>query len=323
MLPATYLRHLTRAVGDFSPLLSARVHELGAERLLHHPHGDQAVWQQALAELPEVKAVLDASGSEIRLSSAELIPDENLLRQALLRLHPWRKGPFDIFDVHIDCEWRSDMKWQRLLPHLGSMAGQRVLDVGCGSGYHLWRMRAAGASFVLGIDPSILFLHQFLVIKRYQQQAPVWLAPLKMEEIPDGLGLFDRVFSMGVLYHRRDPMEHLAELWGALPSGGQLVLETLVVEGGVEKVLMPVDRYASMRNVWFLPSVSLLERWLYRCGFTDVACVDVNVTGPDEQRRTAWMHYQSLVDFLDPEDNTKTCEGYPAPRRAIVMARKP
>src|SRR5690606_23400720 len=224
-----------------SPGLAATLHELGMERLLKHPHGDMAAWQQALAALPEVDANLDPGADILSLSCDAGMIDKAALTQTLMGLHPWRKGPFDIFGVTIDCEWRSDWKWQRLLPHLAPLAGRRVLDVGCGSGYHAWRMFGEGASWVLGIDPTLLYLHQFLVIKRYLPDAPVWFAPLKMEEVPADLGVFDTVFSMGVLYHRRDPMMHLSELVGALRAGGELVLETLVVEGDESTLLMPED----------------------------------------------------------------------------------
>lgn len=320
MEPATYLRQLVRAADALSPSLAASLHELSAERLLKRPHGDMAAWQQALASLPDVAAQLNA-GDRVTLSCDASL-DQQALAQTLMELHPWRKGPFRILGVDIDCEWRSDWKWQRLLPHLAPLAGRRVLDVGCGSGYHAWRMWEAGASSVLGIDPTLLYLHQFLVIKRYLPTLPVWFAPLKMEELPPSLGCFDTVFSMGVLYHRRDPLQHLLELSGALRAGGELVLETLVIEGDVGTLLMPKDRYAAMRNVWFLPSVPLLMRWLERCGFRQVRCVDVNQTSIEEQHSTDWMRFQSLADFLDPADNKLTVEGYPAPRRALVLAEK-
>jgi tRNA (mo5U34)-methyltransferase len=34
------------------------------------------------------------------------------------------------------------------------------------------------------------------------------------------------------------------------------------------------------------------------------------------------MTFQSLADFLDPDDSSKSIEGYPAPRRAILIAEK-
>jgi len=151
----------------------------------------------------------------------------------------------------------------------------------------------------------------------------VWFAPLRMEELPPQLEGFDTVFSMGVLYHRRSPLDHILELRDALKPGGQLVLETLVIEGAANEVLMPEDRYAAMRNVYFLPSVDMLCLWLRRCGFENARVVDENVTTIEEQKCTPWMQYQSLEDFLDPHDHTKTREGYPSPRRAVILAEKP
>ena len=249
--------------------------------------------------------------------------DQETVKQALQGLIPWRKGPFAFFGVPVETEWRSDWKWQRVAPHLSPLAGRRILDVGCGSGYHCWRMAAAGASAVVGIDPTILFLVQYLAVRRFAPELPVWFLPLRMEELPAEGGQFDTVFSMGVLYHRRSPLDHLLELKGALCAGGELVLETLVVEGDERTVLMPEDRYAVMRNVFFLPSVAMLTRWLERCGFVDVRCVDESNTTVQEQRSTDWMRFQSLPDFLDPDDHRLTREGYPAPRRAVLVARKP
>ena len=128
---------------------------------------------------------------------------------------------------------------------------------------------------------------------------------------------------MGVLYHRRSPLDHLYELRACLRAGGELVLETLVIEGGEGQVLMPEQRYAKMRNTWFIPSVETMCLWLRRCGFKQVRCVDTVVTTLAEQRQTDWMHFESLADFLDPDDRSKTIEGYPAPVRAIFIANAP
>ena len=116
---------------------------------------------------------------------------------------------------------------------------------------------------------------------------------------------------MGVLYHRRSPLDHLWQLKDQLVPGGELVLETLVVEGDENTVLVPGDRYAQMRNVYFIPSAAA-QQWLEKCGFIDVRIVDACVTSTEEQRRTEWMTTESLADFLDPQDSSKTREGYPA-----------
>jgi len=291
-----------------------------------NPHGDLERWQAALARLPEladVKAHLDRPA--ITLTTPHLLtPDQHdQLQQGLRGLMPWRKGPFDFFGTQIDTEWRSDWKWDRVSPYLSDLSGRRILDVGCGSGYHCWRMLGEGAGRVIGIDPGLLFLFQFLSVRDYLGKVPVDLLPVRMEDLPEDLETFDTTFSMGVLYHRRSPLDHLLELKGTLRRGGELVLETLVVEGPEGYSLMPEDRYGQMRNVWFLPSCDTLLRWLDRTGFRNARVVDVTATTPAEQRSTDWMRFNSLRDFLDPDDPSKTVEGYPGPLRATFIAEKP
>ncbi|WP_054773231.1 tRNA 5-methoxyuridine(34)/uridine 5-oxyacetic acid(34) synthase CmoB, partial [Methylogaea oryzae] len=245
------------------------------------------------------------------------------IEQALRQLHPWRKGPYDIHGIPIDTEWRSDWKWQRLADHIAPLDKRLVLDVGCGSGYHCWRMLGAGARRVIGIDPTLLSVMQFLAVKHFAGDYPVDVLPLGIDDVPPDLQAFDTVFSMGVLYHRRSPMDHLLELKGCLKPGGELVLETLVIDGGLGQVLVPEGRYAKMRNVWFIPSCATLESWLKRCGYREVRLVDLCRTSTDEQRSTDWMRFHSLADFLDPANPELTCEGLPAPTRAVFLAEKP
>jgi len=176
---------------------------------------------------------------------------------------------------------------------------------------------------VIGVDPNLLFMTQFEAIRKYLPDAPVWQLPFTLEDLPEPTEGFDTVFSMGVLYHRRAPIDHLLQLRACLRPGGELVLETLVIEGDETACLIPEERYAQMRNVWFLPSVAALECWLRRAGFVDVRCVDVSITSVEEQRSNDWMRYQSLPEFLDPKDHSKTIEGLPAPMRAVLIARKP
>nr|CAA6824182.1 MAG: tRNA (5-methoxyuridine) 34 synthase [uncultured Thiotrichaceae bacterium] len=288
------------------------------------PHGKRQLWLDTLTALPALEASdMDFTQGKVRIGrGSDCSDDERATLKALLETFiPWRKGPFELFGLDIDTEWRSDWKWQRVVPHLSPLAGRRILDVGCGSGYHLWRMLGEGAKQVIGIDPSLFFLMQFHSIKHYVPEAPVHFLPLRSEDLPDfNRKGFDTVFSMGVLYHRRSPLDHLQELKNSLCVGGELVLETLVVDGDVHTALMPEDRYGKMRNVWFIPSVAMLELWLRRLGFKDISTVDVTTTSMDEQRSTEWMRFESLADFLDPDDSARTIEGYPAPKRAVIVA---
>ena len=295
-------------------------------------HGKRDEWQRLLENLPDIKASdSDINADRVRLGVSDDCDNDTQaqLKEILRQFRPWRKGPYELFGLHIDTEWRSDWKWQRVKDHIAPLKNRLVLDVGCGNGYHMWRMLGEGAQLVVGVDPSQFFLAQFHLIKHYAGiDLPIHLLPLKGEELPAftreyrGKG-FDSVFSMGVLYHRQSPITHLQELRYFLRSGGELVLETLVIEGDEQSVLIPEDRYAKMRNVWFIPTTDLLTRMLQRVGFINIRVVDLNQTSTEEQRSTDWMSYESLDDFLDPNDKNKTIEGYPAPLRAVIVCNVP
>lgn len=289
-------------------------------------HGDLVKWLETLKALPEVNPSLRTIDDKIiTLGESSDLPSESLenLRSLLMNLHPWRKGPYDLFGIFIDTEWRSDWKWQRLHNHIEPLKNRLVLDVGSGNGYHCWRMFGAGAKCVIGVDPSRLNVIQFVTIKHFYGPAPIYNLPVGIEDVPPNMKAFDSVFSMGVLYHRRSPLDHLIELRDCLRPGGELILETLVIEGKAGESLLPENRYAKMRNVWFIPTCDTLISWMKRCGFTNIRLVDTTTTLPDEQRTTEWMRFQSLTDFLDPENPQLTAEGLPAPIRAILLANSP
>ncbi len=245
------------------------------------------------------------------------------IEQGLRELMPWRKGPWDFFGIHVDTEWRSDWKWDRVLPHIAELTGRRVLDIGCGNGYHLWRMREAGADAAVGIEPHLLNVAQYSLMQRWFPDLPLTVLPMTLEEYPVNTRIYDTVFSMGVLYHRKSPVDHLIHCKSCLREGGELVLETLVVPGDVNSVLVPEDRYGKMPNVWNIPSAELAMRLLRRVGFRNIRLVDVNRTSVEEQRSTDWMRFESLADYLDPSNPDLTVEGYPAPRRAVIIAESP
>jgi tRNA (mo5U34)-methyltransferase len=275
-----------------------------------------------LEELP----VIDAS--QCNLSDVIKLQTPNSaslkgLEEALANLKPWRKGPFDFFGVKIDSEWQCNLKWNRVSNHISDLKGRHVLDVGSGNGYYGWRMKQAGAATVAGIDPSWLSVVQHLAVNYYLKDPTHVVLPFTLESLTPNLELFDTVFSMGVLYHRRSPLDHLFELRGALRPGGELVLETIVIEGNEGESLVPIGRYARMNNVWFLPSASTLVQWLGKMGFESIKLVDQTRTTALEQRQTDWKPGQSLADYLDPHDSNRTIEGHPAPIRATIVAQKP
>jgi len=322
------------------------------QRAAQQPHGDQAQWMRIVDALPVIRASsFDFNARAVRIGDAGDCDDaiRAKLRRLLLQLNPWRKGPFDAFGVGIDSEWRADMKWARLAAVV-DLRGRRVLDVGCGNGYYLWRMLGGGAKLALGIDPGRLFVAQFEALKSYCPDAPAFVLPLTDAQFPGGDGdgdgdgddvgdgvlagagvlagknniaNFDTVFSMGVLYHRRDPRAHLRRLLAFARPGGEVVVESLVIDGGPGDVLTPPGRYAKMRNVHAIPSARALESWLRTAGAVDIRHLATTVTTVAEQRATEWMTFESLADFLAPDRPHLTVEGHPAPKRAIFLCRRP
>lgn len=300
---------------DAEQLLSCAHHALLGLR-----NGDLPDWLAALDALPRSAPKMEIDRPAPRLGTPVRDPEE--LISMLQAFHPWRKGPFNLGGVVIDTEWRSDWKWARVARAV-DFRDQTVLDVGCGNGYFGWRMLGAGARCVVGIDPTVLFLVQWLVQQHFAGPAPNLVLPLRDTDLPGAVGGFDRVCSMGVLYHRREPEDHLRRLHRAGRPGGQLLLETLVLEGDRSRVLRPEGRYARMRNVHEVPSVPRLLAQLEAAGFRKPRVLDRTATTPAEQRSTAWMRFESLSRCLDPADPSRTVEGHPAPIRALVLADMP
>ncbi len=284
-----------------------------------NPHGKLNDWQKAIETMQGVDETGVNIDADTLSVTVESFPE---LESHAKTFMPWRKGPFQINNVFIDTEWRSDWKWNRIKNKIMPLQGKRVLDVGCGSGYHCYRMKGAGAKQVVGLEPMIGYVAQFIWLNTMFKQNDITVLPQTLEQWVNEHYLFDTVFSMGVLYHRRSPIDHLYELKSCLNPGGQLVLETLIIDGDDDNVLVPKGRYAQMRNVWFIPTVKHLCNWLQRAGFKNIKVIDINRTRIEEQRSTKWMDFDSLQDFLDPNDLNKTIEGYSSPLRATVVAIK-
>ncbi len=294
------------------------------ERACARPDGNVKKWLEALALLPEMDGALCSKGGGPVVLRAEGLCEEKQgqLEAGLLGLSPWRKGPFDFFGVYVDSEWRSDFKWDRIKDEVSHLKDRLVLDVGCGNGFYMVKMAEQLPKLVLGVDPMSIFVAQFAALNKYLKLPSTFLLPLGFEDLPEKLDGFDTVFCMGVFYHRRSPFEFLGALKDLLRPSGELVFETLTVDGGKDRVLVPINRYAKMRNVWFIPSELAMEHWLVKAGFKNIRLVDSSKTTVEEQRTTKWMTNKSLVDFLDSKNPDLTIEGLPAPVRSVFICNK-
>lgn len=278
--------------------------------------GNLKNWLNVLEKLPYIGSVTTKLGDRVQISVPELSPaSRTVITEAVNTLIPWRKGPFSLFGLDIDAEWRSDLKWKRILDHI-DLSSSRVLDVGSGNGYFGFRMLEAGAESVTGLDSSILHVMQAALINHFAK-LPNVVVPLRLgsEHWPFK---YDVVFSMGVVYHQRDHGTHISDLYDSLHEGGRVVLESIVADSPI----YPRDRYAGMRNVWCIPSLESISDSLTAKGFSNLRVVDVSKTTSSEQQTTKFMPFESLANVLSPTNPELTIEGYPAPKRAVILAEK-
>lgn len=233
---------------------------------------------------------------------------------------PWRKGPFKIGSLFIDTEWQSFIKYNLLEPYF-NLKDKVVADVGCNNGYYMFRMLSHKPKRLVGFDPSALFYMQFAFINSFIN-SEIKYELLGIEHIEHYEYKFDTIFCLGVLYHRSDPIGSLKSLHRSLNSGGELILDTFMIDGSEDICLTPKERYSKIPNIYFIPTVNALKNWCYRAGFKEVEVLAIKKTKLNEQRKTDWINSQSLNDFLDPKNPDLTVEGYPAPKRVYIKAIK-
>lgn len=278
-------------------------------------------YQEAIKALPEYSNVKVTLGDRVELQIEDLSSEEaEQIKQTALLMKPWRKGPFQINELFIDSEWRSQIKYNLLEPHF-DLKDKIVGDIGCNNGYYLFRMLSEQPKKLIGFDPSAIYYSQFQFINHFAKSDIVYEL-LGVEHVEFYEHKFDTLFCLGVLYHRSDPVAMLKSLFKGLSKGGELILDTFMIDGEGEMSLTPKDRYSKIPNIYFVPTVNALKNWCYRAGFERVEVLETMVTESNEQRKTEWIDTQSLEDFLDPNDDTKTIEGYPAPKRVYIKAIK-
>ncbi|MBP7769934.1 MAG: tRNA 5-methoxyuridine(34)/uridine 5-oxyacetic acid(34) synthase CmoB [Aliarcobacter sp.] len=243
-----------------------------------------------------------------------------IVLNAAKKLIPWRKGPFNIFGIQIDSEWQSNIKYNLIRPHF-DLKNKIVADIGCNNGYYMFRMLEDKPKKLVGFDPSPLTLHQFEFINHFVNSDIIY-EMLGVEHLEFYNHKFDFIFMLGVLYHRADPIGTLKSLARGLNSKGEILIDTFMIDGEEELCLSPNKRYSKIPNIYFIPTISALKNWLERAGFEDIEIIATTITTSEEQRKTSWSFDQSLEDFLDSSDKSKTVEGYPAPKRVYVKARK-
>ena len=283
------------------------------------------VYRDAVQQVQEFKTeAFDFSTAVVKVGNAKEVSPQQQQQfdQSLIAFCPWKKGPFELFGTLIDAEWRSDWKWERILPHISDLKDRKIADIGCHNGYFMFRMANHQPEYVIGFEPYGKHFWNFQLIQNLVQQKMLWFELLGVEHLNLYSNFFDTIFCLGILYHHTDPVSLLKKMYMALAPQGEIIIDCQGIPGELPVALTPRKRYANARGIWFLPTQSCLENWIARAGFSQIHCFFAEPLSTQEQRRTPWANIDSLQAFLDPENSTLTREGYPAPWRYYVIARK-
>lgn len=267
----------------------------------------------------------DFSGDVVTIGRADELSEQDRKKvyQVMRDFMPWRKGPFEVFGINIDAEWRSERKWNRVIPELPDLQDKIVADIGCNNGYYMFRMAQYDPKVVIGFEPYLQHYYAFKTLNTFAGAENLAVELLGVEHITLFRKCFDVVFLMGILYHRSSPVDVLRDIRSAMSPEGVLIVESQGIPGSEPQALFPEHRYAKVPGTYFVPTGPCLANWLTRAGFTDVKVFFSHPMSGEEQRRTEWMVFESYEDFIDTSDPTLTVEGYPAPIRLFARAVNP
>jgi len=246
------------------------------------------------------------------------------LHDILLSMKPWRKGPFKFFDIDIQSEWNSYIKYNIIKNHL-DIENKIVADIGCNNGYYMFKMLELNPREIIGFDPSCRCYLQFHIANHFIKADKIDYKLLGVDDVYEfavqNKKFFDSILFLGVLYHRSDPISCLKTIYKSLNKNGTLIIDTLIIDGEEDVCLFPKERYAKMKNIYFIPTINALKNMLHRAKFTDIEVIEIIQTTNKEQRATKWIGTESLDDFIDKKTN-KTTEGYQLPTRAYLKCKK-
>lgn len=275
--------------------------------------------RKLLENIEDIKASKVELEDVIKIEGEITKEQKEKIKNIAWAMRPWRKGPFNVFGIFIDSEWKSYIKYN-LLKKYFDLKGKSVADIGCNNGYYMFRMLKEEPKEIVGFDPSPLFKTQFDFINHFIKSG-ITFELLGVEHLSFYGKKFDVIFCLGVLYHRSDPIAMLKWLKQGLKKGGDVYLDTFYIEGDEPFALCPDKTYSKIPNVHFVPTIKALENWCKKAGFNSFEVLEKKPTTFEEQRKTEWILGESLEDFLDKDNPNLTVEGYPAPKRVYVRLK--
>lgn len=161
---------------------------------------------------------------------------------------------------------RFGMIREKVIGHLGSLAGKRLLDIGCGYCQALLYFEGLGMQ-VRGVDPAPEAVRYGI-----ERRLTVRQGGVEDEEALSEGGPFDLVLLLNVLEHLRRPADLLHTLrHRVIGKGGLLVID---VPNEYNDFQVAADEEYGLRQWWFTPpnhinyfSPSTLSALLAACGY--------------------------------------------------------
>lgn len=216
---------------------------------------------------------------------------------------------------------------ERLLALAGVRPTDDVLDVGCGTGAVLTRLRAATRGRVAGVDPSARMIEE----ARAAVPPRVELSRCAAEDLPFAAE-FDLVLSNSALQWFPDPAAALARFRRALRPGGRTVIQAPAttryapefVDAMADVAADPRTRavFATWRSPWFwLESAGAYAALLAEAGF-EVRLARLEVLSSREDLDGALRIFGSGAEagYLGPYHSAPPPPGYADDLRAVVRA---
>jgi trans-aconitate methyltransferase len=150
---------------------------------------------------------------------------------------------------------------------LAPEAGERILDLGCGTG-HLTAQIAERGAQVIGIDRSA---EMIATARRNYPRLRFEVADAESFRFPE---LFDAVFSNAAIHWMKDQRAVATSIWQALKPGGRFVAEfggrgnIRSIETALRRALRQAGHGVSDEPYYYFPSVGEHAQLLEAVGFT-------------------------------------------------------
>ncbi len=190
-----------------------------------------------------------------------------------------------------------------LVELLAPQPGERILDLGCGTGHLTAQIAAAGAE-VVGFDSSSAMIDQ---ARRAHPAIRFEIGDARTFAFGEG---YDAVFSNAVLHWVQQPEQAVAQVRAALRPGGRFVAE-FGGKGNTQQMVAALLKQATAFGVsdyaipWYYPSVAeysgILEQHGLEVTYATLFERPTPLEGEDGVKKWFEMFCGSLLDRLTPE----------------------